>query len=96
MGARKFSLYDIEPFIKEAGAERITEDAVLELEIEIEKLAENLTKRAMRYAEHAGRRKLIRTEDVILTRKTSFMDYSSPESFSPRASITKKTSRRER
>lgn len=96
MGARKFSLYDIEPFIKEAGAERVTEDAVLELEIEIEKLAEKLANRAMRYAEHAGRRKLIRTEDVILTKKVAFMDYKSPENFNPKASITKSTSRSER
>ena len=32
MSERKFSLYDIEQFIREAGAERVTEDAVQDLE----------------------------------------------------------------
>ncbi|MEM3839347.1 MAG: NFYB/HAP3 family transcription factor subunit [Candidatus Micrarchaeaceae archaeon] len=69
MGSRKFSLYDIEQFIREAGAEKITEDAVVGLEKEIEKLAERIADRAMKYAEHAGRKKLIRTSDIMLTGK---------------------------
>ena len=96
MGARKFSLYDIEPFIREAGAERVTEDAVLELEMEIEKLAEKLAGRAIGYAKHAGRRRLIRTEDVMLTKRAAFADYGSPENFSAKASITKHASSKER
>ncbi len=67
MSERKFSLYDIEQFIREAGAEKVTEDAVLDLERELEKLADSIANRAMRYAEHAGRRKLIRRSDILLT-----------------------------
>ncbi|MDE1851696.1 MAG: NFYB/HAP3 family transcription factor subunit [Candidatus Micrarchaeota archaeon] len=60
-------MYDIEQFIREAGAEKITEDAVVDLEKELEKLCDTVTKQAMKYAEHAGRKKLIREEDIILT-----------------------------
>ncbi|MDE1850083.1 MAG: NFYB/HAP3 family transcription factor subunit [Candidatus Micrarchaeota archaeon] len=60
-------MYDIEQFIKEAGAERVTEDAVEDLEKELEKLCDLVTKKAIRYAEHAGRKKLIREEDIMLT-----------------------------
>lgn len=67
MGGRRFSLYDIEQFIREAGAEKVTEDAVVDLEKELEKLCDTVTKKAMRYAEHAGRKKLIREEDIMLT-----------------------------
>ena len=69
MGARAFSLYDIEQFIREAGAERVTEDAVLNLERELERLTEAIANKAIRYAAHAGRRKLIKKNDVLLTRK---------------------------
>ena len=64
---REFSLYDIEQFIREAGAEKVTEDAVLDLERQLEKLANNITDNALRYATHAGRRKLIRKADIMLT-----------------------------
>ncbi|MCL5419750.1 MAG: NFYB/HAP3 family transcription factor subunit [Candidatus Marsarchaeota archaeon] len=67
MVARKFSLYDMEQFLREAGAERVTEDAVVGLEKEIERLAEKLADRAMVYAVHAGRKRTIRREDVLLT-----------------------------
>lgn len=67
MSDRKFSLYEVEQFIREAGAERVTEDAVLNLERELEKLAEKIANKAIRYAEHAGRRKLIRKSDILLT-----------------------------
>ncbi len=67
MAERKFSLYDVEQFIREAGAEKVTEDAVLDLEKELEKLAEKLTNKAIRYAEHAGRKKLIKKSDILLT-----------------------------
>ncbi len=67
MTERKFSLYDIEQFIREAGAEKVTEDAVLDLEKELEKLAERITNKAIMYAEHAGRKKLIRKSDILLT-----------------------------
>lgn len=65
---RLFSLYEMEQFIREAGAEKVTEDAVRDLEREIEKLANSVAKKAIKYAAHAGRKKLIRTSDVLLTR----------------------------
>ena len=71
MSERKFSLYDIEKFIREAGAEKVTEEAVLDLERELEKLAERIANKAMRYAEHAGRKKLIRRSDILLTKDPS-------------------------
>ena len=89
MGERAFSLYDIEQFIREAGAERVTEDAVLNLERELEKLTELLASRAIRYAEHAGRKRLINKQDVLLTRKPS---YRSPASLSAKPSRTKTAS----
>ncbi len=63
---RKFSLYDIEQFMREAGATRITEDAVVDLERELSKLAEKLTDEALDYAKHAGRKKLIKRSDILL------------------------------
>ncbi len=60
-------MYDIEQFIREAGAEKVTEDAVLDLERQLEKLASSITDNALRYASHAGRRKLIRKSDIMLT-----------------------------
>ncbi len=90
MGERAFSLYDVEEFIREAGAERIGEDAVVDLERELEKLTEALTKKAKLYAEHAGRNRLIRKDDVLLLRKGRA--YRKPANFIPNANTTKATS----
>ena len=92
MGEKSFSLYEIEQFIREAGAEKVTEDAVRDLEREIEKLANSITRNAMKYAEHAGRKKLIRTSDVMLTRKTGNSDYSIPDALSASPAITNNAS----
>lgn len=70
MAERGFSLYDVEQFIREAGAERVTEDAVLDLERELERLTERIAQKALKYANHAGRRKLIRRSDIVLTKHT--------------------------
>jgi histone H3/H4 len=92
MKDRKFSLYDVEQFLREAGAEKVTEDAVLNLERELEKLADKVTDKAMRYAEHAGRRKLIRKEDILLTGMNGSSHgshhYSRPANFRRKARIT--------
>ncbi len=93
MGQKEFSLNEIEQFIREAGAEKVTEDAVRDLEREIEKLANTLTKRAMTYAEHAGRRKLIRTADFALTRKIDSAGYSTPATLRPSPRTTNRPSR---
>ena len=90
---RVFSLYEIEMFIREAGAEKVTEDAVRDLEREIEKLANSITKKAIVYAVHAGRKKLIRTSDVILTKDLEGYEaatpYKTPNTLSSRPSTTK-------
>lgn len=93
VGQKDFSLYEIEQFIREAGAEKVTEDAVRDLERELERLANTLTKRAITYAEHAGRRKLIRTSDVMLTRKLDHASYSMPVNLSARPRMTNKASK---
>lgn len=89
LGERAFSLYDVEQFIREAGAERVTEDAVRDLEKRLEKLTETLANKAMRYAAHAGRKRTINKQDVLFTRK---LYYRNPPSFRPKASNTKSTS----
>ena len=90
MSERGFSLYDIEQFIREAGAEKVTEDAVMNLERELEKLTEKLTNKAMRYANHAGRKKLIKKEDVALAKKVSshYSNYSNPIALRRKARMT--------
>lgn len=93
MGQKEFSLYEIEQFIREAGAEKVTEDAVRDLEREIEKLANTLTKQAITYAGHAGRKKLIRTSDVMLTRKQEYVDYRTPANLRPNPRTTNRASK---
>jgi len=66
--AGKISLYDVEQFIREAGAEKVTEDAVRDLEEELEKLAQTIADNAVKYANHAGRRKLIKRSDIVLAK----------------------------
>ncbi len=68
---RGFSLYDIEQFMREAGAERVSEDAIMDMERMLERLAEKVANKALIYAEHAGRKKLIKRADVMLTRGAS-------------------------
>ncbi len=93
----------MEQFIREAGAEKVTEDAVLDLEKELEKLAESITNKAMRYAEHAGRRRLIKKSDILLTKKSNDIIknntatatkilYRRPRNLRPKARSTKNIS----
>jgi len=63
---RKFSLYDIEALMKEAGAEKVTFDAVTSLEETIERITEKLAKKAIKYANHAGRKRVIKKSDIEL------------------------------
>ena len=92
-------MYDVEQFIREAGAERVTEDAVLDLERELEKLAEKMTNKAVRYAAHAGRHKLIKREDILLLKAGSKKAYAGsgafhrkPRNFRANASMTNTSS----
>ncbi len=63
-----FSLYDVEQFIREAGAEQVTEDAVVNLELELERLTKKIAGKASVYAKHAGRKKFVKRADLLLTR----------------------------
>jgi len=66
VGNREFSLYDIEQFLREAGAERVNERAVLSLEKELEDTVKELLAEASVYANYAGRKRLIKRSDIVL------------------------------
>jgi len=63
---RAFSLYDVEQFLREAGAERINEKAVISLEKELQDTVNELVQEASVYANYAGRKKLINISDIKL------------------------------
>lgn len=63
---RVFSLYDIEEFLKEAGAERISEKAVVTLEHELENTVNDIVSEAQLYANYAGRKTRIEESDIEL------------------------------
>lgn len=63
---RLFSLYDIEQFLRDAGAERVDEKAVISFEQELESTLNGLLSEVERYANYAGRTKLINGSDVRL------------------------------
>jgi histone H3/H4 len=63
---RAFSLYDIEEFLKEAGAERINERAVVTLERELENTVNEIVSGAQIYANYAGRTTRIEESDIEL------------------------------
>lgn len=86
VGGRAYSLYEVERFIREAGAEKVTEDAVLNLEKELERLTLILAERSKAYAEHAGRKKLIKRSDVLLAKPLTF--HKKPNHFMRKASTT--------
>ena len=67
MGRKRiFSLYDMEQFIRDAGAERVNEKAVLSFEQELESTLNELLSEAEKYANYAGRRRLIKGSDIRL------------------------------
>lgn len=68
MGNREFSLYDIEQFLREAGAEKVNEKAVLSLEKELENTVKELLAEASVYANYAGRKRIKRSDIVMLHR----------------------------
>ena len=65
---RGFSLYDMEQFLKDAGAERINEKAVVSLEKELNDTVKQLVEDAQVYANYAGRKRMIKRADVALVR----------------------------
>jgi histone H3/H4 len=56
-------LAPVKRIIKQAGAHRVSEDAVRELRDELESHAEDRAREAKSFAEHAGR-KTVQAEDV--------------------------------
>ena len=56
-------LAPVKRIIKQAGAARVSEDAVEELRDELESHAEDRAREAKQYAEHAGR-KTVQADDV--------------------------------
>jgi histone H3/H4 len=65
------SMYDVEQFLREAGAEKINEKAVISLERELEDTANQLVEEASVYANYAGRKKVINLSDIDLTQNNS-------------------------
>ncbi len=66
---RGFSLYDIEQFLKDAGAEKVNERAIICLEKELRDTVDQLLEGATMCANHAGRSKRIRRSDVKLAKR---------------------------
>ena len=66
VGKRAFSLYDIEQFLREAGAEKINERAVISLEKELQDTVKELVSEAAMYANYAGRKHVIKLSDIHL------------------------------
>lgn len=64
-----FSLYDVERFLRDAGAERINEKAVISLERELQDTVNELVDEAAIYANYAGRKRVIDASDIQLANK---------------------------
>lgn len=69
MKKRSFSSYDIEEFLREAGAEKVNEKAVESLRKELEETINGLIEDANFYAHYAGRKKLITSSDIDIAHK---------------------------
>jgi histone H3/H4 len=70
MVKKGFSLYDIEQFLKDAGAVEINEKAIFCLKSEMETLTKELIESAQAYAKYAGRSRKIKCSDVVLAENT--------------------------
>jgi histone H3/H4 len=64
LNKKGFSYYDIEQFLREAGAEKINEKAIVSFEEELESTVKELANEAVMYAKYAGRNMLITDCDV--------------------------------
>lgn len=65
MTQKAFSLYDADKLLRQAGAERIDENASKKLCELLEDSGKEIMLKARMYARHAGRKEIVR-EDVIL------------------------------
>lgn len=61
-------MYDIEQFLKDAGAEKINEKALTSLERELQDTVNELVDEASVYANYAGRKKLINLSDITMAK----------------------------
>ena len=75
---RAFSLYDIEEFLKEAGAEKINQRAIISLDQELESTINELVDEARAYANYAGRTTLITGSDVRLANGATGSNHKMP------------------
>lgn len=65
MGKRVFSMFDMDDFLRDAGAERVDESASAKLGELLEDNGSAVLFRAKQLARHAGRRRVLR-KDVLL------------------------------
>jgi histone H3/H4 len=89
---RCFSLYDIEEYLKENGAEKVSEKAVLGFESELEETVRELLGNAQFYANYAGRKRLITNSDIVMALESDLK----PESEHDQAPILGKVANAER
>ncbi len=64
MQEKKFSYYDVEQFLREAGAERINEDAIRSFAEELNDYMKEVVEEAEVYANHAGRTRVVTNSDI--------------------------------
>lgn len=65
---RLIPLAAMERILKQAGAERVSDNAKVALKEVVEEIVDKISKDAIRYAEHAGR-KTVKSEDIKLAVK---------------------------
>lgn len=65
---RTIPLAAMERILKQAGAERVSDNAKVALKEVVEEIVDKISKDAVRYAEHAGR-KTVKSEDIKLAVK---------------------------
>ena len=65
MSSSEFGLAAVYRVIKKAGAERVGDEAAIELRTELESLGLQISKQAVELAAHAGR-KTVKPEDIKL------------------------------